>query len=107
MNATAMQQEALAHATQSESMANYAAIFTGFAEKGIEAAHIQPRVNVFTFNAWKALGRSVRKGEHGLMIWCPTGRKGEDSTEPAEVHFIPGTVFDVSQTDVVELEQAA
>src|SRR5215208_7043822 len=26
------------------------------------------------FRQWKAHGRSVRKGEHGLMIWVPTAR---------------------------------
>lgn len=97
-------QEALAHATQSESMANYAAIFSGFAEKGIEEAEIQPRVNVFTFYAWKALGRSVRKGEHGVKIgtWVPMTKKNADGeAQPIGRKPRMTTVFHVSQTDPI------
>ena len=70
-----IQQEALARAVQSPSMANYPAIFAGFTAKGIAEADIKPRENVFSFHAWKALGRQVRKGEHGVRI--ATVRKGE------------------------------
>jgi hypothetical protein len=66
------------------------------------------------FRPWKEHGRSVKKGEHGLMIWVPTSRKGE--TEPAATEappvsegqpegegkragFVMGTVFDVTQTE--------
>jgi hypothetical protein len=63
------------------------------------------------FRQWLDKGRSVRKGEHGLMIWIPTGRneKGEEDAPPPagegiddapkRAGFIMGTVFDVSQTD--------
>jgi hypothetical protein len=60
------------------------------------------------FQQWKGHGRSVKKGEQGLGIWIPTGRKSEgDSEELEEVTggeekragFIMGTVFDVSQTE--------
>ena len=43
------QQEALSRALASHSLSNYAAIFTGFADKGI--TDIRPRENVFTFQA--------------------------------------------------------
>jgi antirestriction protein ArdC len=49
-------------------MTNYPAIFAGFIEKGIPEYDIKPRENVFTFNAWKALGRSVKRGEHGVKV---------------------------------------
>ena len=39
-----------------------------FAAKGIPPESILPRVNVLTFWAWKALGRSVRNGEHGVRV---------------------------------------
>ena len=29
------------------------------------------------FHQWKKAGRAVKKGESGLMIWCPTDRRGE------------------------------
>src|SRR5262245_13843312 len=67
------------------------------------------------FRQWKAHRRSVRKGEHGLMIWVPT--KAKDDTEPTasasqptasdaptegeakRAGFVMGTVFDISQTE--------
>jgi hypothetical protein len=63
------------------------------------------------FHQWRAKGRKVRKGEHGLMIWIPTGRKdgtneaatiaeGDGDEESVKrTGFIMGTVFDVSQTE--------
>lgn len=60
------------------------------------------------FRQWLDAGRCVRKGESGLMIWCPTSKKDEQQPDAAaEVHFIPGTVFDVGQTDPVEQQVAA
>lgn len=59
------------------------------------------------FLQWKDHGRSVKKGEHGLSIWVPTGRKDEreeleqatDDSKAKRAGFIMGTVFDVSQTE--------
>jgi hypothetical protein len=51
-----------------ESQRNYPAIFEGFKAKGIPADQIQPHVNVLTFKAWRALGRVVKMGEHGVKI---------------------------------------
>ena len=63
------------------------------------------------FRQWKAMGRAVKKGEHGLMIWCPTGQRGERTetapdgaaetvtTGPEKPGFILGYVFDISQTE--------
>ena len=59
------------------------------------------------FLQWKAHGRSVKKGENGLSIWVPTGRKDEreelkeatDDSKGKRAGFIMGTVFDVSQTE--------
>lgn len=68
MTVLEMRAEALARATGGLSMTNWPAIFAGFLEKGIPEADIRPRENVLTFNAWKALGRHVRKGEHGVRV---------------------------------------
>ena len=69
------------------------------------------------FRQWKKQGRTVRRGEHGHMIWVPMiyGEKaGDDTPQPSEidgeekktgVRFLIGTVFDVSQTE--ELGQEA
>jgi len=65
------------------------------------------------FRQWLKHGRCVRKGEHGIMIWCPTGGKGEvppmavivygSNPAPESDHrFIIGTVFDIGQTDELQ-----
>jgi hypothetical protein len=74
------------------------------------------------FRQWKAHGRSVRKGERGLMIWVPTSRKedaeptasegqpasaGEASGDTKRSGFVMGTVFDISQTETAEPQPAA
>jgi hypothetical protein len=68
MTTADQQMEALDRARNGESWTNYATIFAGFIEKGIPEPDIRPRENVFTFNAWKALGRSVKRGEHGVRV---------------------------------------
>ena len=63
-----------------------------------------PRVSIVGgFRQWIENGRAVKKGEHGMMIWFPIGRKtenesGEPSTLMDEKRFGIGTVFDISQT---------
>ena len=102
-----IQAEALAKAESGQSTANYAAIYEGFTAKGIDADEILPRVNVFTFNAWKAKGRKVRKGEHGVKVctWIPT-EKTEAAPDGGE-RTVQGkrpwmtTVFHVSQTEPI------
>jgi hypothetical protein len=54
-----LQQEALEPATQGLALAM---------AKGIPESEIKPRENVFTFHAWKALDRSVKRGEHGVKV---------------------------------------
>src|SRR5437899_7803098 len=61
-------QEALTRAVSGQSYSNFPAIFQGFAAKAIPESEIKPRENVFTFEAWKALGRYVRRGEHGVKV---------------------------------------
>ena len=87
-------------------MANYAPIFEGFIAIGIPEADIRPRENVFTFHAWKALNRHVRKGEHGVRIttWVPITKRNLETGETEETGRMPHytTVFHVSQTDMNE-----
>ncbi len=75
--------ESLQRAISGPSLANYPLIFEGFAAKGIPEADIKPRENVFTFHAWRALGRAVRKGEHGVKIcsWIPCGDAGDEPSD--------------------------
>jgi hypothetical protein len=102
---TEMQAEALANARNGVTMTNYPAIFAGFIEKGIPEHDIKPRENVFTFNAWKALGRSVKKGEHGVRIVTFIEASARDTSEAGEetvrTYRQPHstTVFHISQTE--------
>ena len=62
------QSDALDRARNSQSMANYGQIMQGLTEKGIDPDDISFRVNVLTFDAWRALGRTVRRGEKGICL---------------------------------------
>lgn len=54
------------------------------------------------FRQWQAAGRYVRKGEHGMLIWFPIGKKNEDGDIDAAERFYTTTVFDISQTEPQE-----
>ena len=58
------------------------------------------------FRQWKKAGRCVRKGEHGIGIWCPRFNKLDNESEELE-GFLFGTVFDVSQTEEIAEAQHA
>jgi hypothetical protein len=112
-----LQQEALARAQNPfGSTSNYAPIILGFEAKGIPPDEIRPRENVFTYHAWRALGRQVRKGEHGVKVttWIPTelSKREREAMEKAEADGRPkpkrsssrpktAVVFHVSQTDPI------
>ena len=99
MTKAEIQAEALTRAKSGQSVANFAAIFQGFMERGIPEAEIQPRVNVLTYNAWKAVGRQVRKGERGVRVITWIERAGKDG-ESDRVRFARHvSVFHISQTD--------
>lgn len=103
-----LQQQALSKAVSGQSLANYPAIILGFTGKGIPADQIEPRSNVFTYHAWRALGRQVRKGEHGVRVctYVPMTKAVDngDGTKGTEHFKRPRmtTVFHVSQTDPVQ-----
>lgn len=101
--------EALRNAVTRESSMNYEAIFEGFEAMGIPMDDVVPRENVFTYNAWLALGRQVRKGEHGVKVVTYIERKakageapeGKAEGEGGGSYKFPRTttVFHISQTD--------
>ena len=101
--ATATQRDALSRARTGQSLSNYPAIYQGFMAKEIQESEIEPRVNVFTFAAWKAQGRVVRKGEHGVRVltYVPIPEKVDSAgkvTRKAARRPKSSTVFHVSQT---------
>src|SRR6516162_1927535 len=81
-----IQQEALSRAVGNQSLTNWPAIFQGFIAKGIPEHEIKPRENVFTYHAWRALGRQVRRGEHGVKVttWVACKGKGESEDTDGE-----------------------
>jgi len=95
-----IQSEALSRAVSGESISNYPAIFEGFLGMGIAESDIKPRENIFTFQAWRRLGRVVRKGQHGVRVetWIPYRDKktGESKLRPKAT-----TVFHLTQTDAL------
>jgi hypothetical protein len=105
--------EALDRARNGQTWTNYPAIFAGFIEKGIAESEIKPRENVFTFNAWKALGRSVKKGEHGVRVVTFIDRTVTES-DPATGQQVersyrsphPTVVFHISQTELTAEREA-
>ena len=98
------QKQALTKAVTGQSLANYAAIYEGFEAMGIATDDIKPRENVFTFNAWKALGRSVRKGQHGVRVVSVVQREYTDEEtceKKVSSRPVTTTVFHISQTDAI------
>jgi hypothetical protein len=96
--------ESLKRAVSGQSLSNFPAIFQGFAAKGIPESEIKPRENVFTFDAWKALGRVVRRGEHGVkvvtFIDCQSKETDADTGERKIIRRPwTTTVFHISQTE--------
>ena len=107
------QTEALTRAVTGQSLSNYPQIFRGFMSMGIDESNIKPRENIFTYQAWKALGRQVRKGEHGVKVctFVPMelkDGKADDGTDKTIVKSKPRTttVFHISQTDDVKAGKA-
>jgi hypothetical protein len=119
-----IQQEALARAASGQSLSNWPAILAGFTAKGISEGEIKARENVFTYHAWRALGRQVRRGEHGVKVVTFVAVADKDSKE--EIDGIASndmdgtnrrkggyrrpwsaTVFHISQTDPIEAESMA
>ena len=101
MDKQVQQMESLNRAKNGDSLANFPAIISGFMDKGINANDIIPRVNVFTYNAWKALGRQVNKGEHGVKV--VTWIDAHDKTTGLPTKLCrSSTVFHVSQTELIQ-----
>src|SRR5262250_658515 len=99
--------ESLKRAVYGQSFTNFPTIFQGFAAKGIPESEIKPRENVFTFEAWKALGRVVRRGEHGVkVVTMIETRSKEIDQDTGERKIIrrpwTTTVFHISQTKPIK-----
>lgn len=104
MSKTERCEEALARARGGVALTNYPPIYQEFMDRGIPFEEIRPRENVLTYNAWRALGRHVRKGEHGVRIttWITRGEEKDAAGKVVKNgRRFPKTavVFHVTQTE--------
>ncbi|MBY0384135.1 hypothetical protein K2X05_03165 [bacterium] len=110
MTSQEIQAQALSNAKNQNSLMNFEAIIEGFTAKGISANDITPRENVFTFNAWKALGRVVSKGQSGVKIltFIPVEIKDAETGEITKaMKQRSTTVFHISQTEELKAKALA
>lgn len=97
----------------SYSLRNQTLLMDQAAERGLVLRDVD------TFRGWQERGRCVRKGETGLRIVAPVGRKDDDQADTDDVQdagevnsdgeedsgrplFRTRVVFDISQTDGVD-----
>lgn len=94
----AIQAAALGRAREGRMCGNDLLIIAAYAARGIDA---HPRLDVFTFNAWKALHRHVRKGEHGIRVltYARKDTVKSDGTMEEDSFPVSAVVFHVTQTD--------
>lgn len=108
-----MEREALERARSNPSWANFGEVISQFAARGIPADQISPKDNVFTYPAWRALGRNVRRGEKSVKIttYIPI----EDKEQPIDpqtgkprsrMRPVTSCVFHISQTEPIGTEPA-
>jgi len=95
----------------SESLRNYLAAIGRFHRYSLGnvmliASQKPTATHVAGFHTWHKLGRSVKKGEKGILIFAPIVRAKSQSMEQIEIDgsstalgFRTAYVFDVSQTD--------
>jgi hypothetical protein len=109
--ATTQQIEALDRATNGHSK-NDEFVYAMLTLAGYD--DVQPRVNCLTYNAWKAAGRSVKKGEKGLgvTVWIPCKdkeAKPDPKTGEARKSMRPKTtyIFHIDQTQPIGTKQEA
>lgn len=106
-------QEQITRIRTSRPSQNDVAVIIEFAARGIPSAAVDPRENVFPFDAWAAFGRHVRKGEKAVAVtvWVPVNTKGANDTTATASHEAPegetkkslrpvtAYLFHVSQTE--------
>jgi N-terminal domain of anti-restriction factor ArdC len=92
--------EALQRASNPTSVFNIEIVLASAEARGI--ADAKPRENVLTFNAWKAKGRVVKKGEKALCMLATMHRREVRDTSTGEVQTQTmagkAAVFHISQT---------
>src|SRR5271168_2828249 len=102
---------------QSQTLKNYLAAIGRFHRYSLRNVMLIATQNpmasyVAGYNAWRTLGRFVKKGEQGILILAPIVRakaanaETNDTDESATpIGFRAAYVFDISQTDGKEIPQ--
>lgn len=102
MTTTETPEQALERIQRGGFCKNDALAIMAFADAGIPADDIEPRINVLTFRAWKAKNRQVAKGAKSIKVvtWIPCKPTKKQETEGEKQKLRPKTVslFHVSQT---------
>ena len=92
--------EALNRAENPRNLINIKTVLEAAAARGIEGA--EPGKNVLTFNAWKAKGRVVKKGEKALCMLGTFFERQVRDAGTGEVSRVKqmgrAAVFHISQT---------
>lgn len=113
LSETAMQELAVALAAgKSQQLVKYLDTMSSFHNYSFGncmmiAKQCPTATQVAGFNAWKKLGRQVRKGERGICILAPLIGKKEDEEGNKVFGFRAVHVFDVSQTEGEDLPDLA
>ncbi len=103
--------EKLAGSDEYERFLTYCSRFPAYSPRNLLLLYSQASARGFEptrvmgFNAWKALGRHVKRGESGLRICAPVLKRDYefDKDEVRLSCFRMISVFDVSQTDGAEI----
>ena len=59
------------------------------------------------YQQWQRTGKQVKKGSQGIGIWIPTRKKAEEDGEEEKTRFFMVSMFDISQTEEMEMKAAA
>ena len=94
------QQNSLRRAQDGNSLSNDTIVIRSFMAKGIAQEKIVPRVNVYTYNGWQALGRQVNRGE---KAGCKVPTFYEDKN--GQKKFGKASMFHISQTSEITISK--
>jgi len=104
-------EDGISQILDSESFANYLRVMSRFHRYSINnifliQAQRPGATRVAGYKTWQSMGRQVKKGEKGIVIYVPIRRTVEDEDGNKTMivkNFGTGVVFDISQTEGEDL----
>ena len=99
--------EALVRAHNGHSAANTMIVYHAMRAAGY--TDVRPYENVLTFDAWRGLGRTVRRGEHGtrITVYVPMEIERVDANGQKKIETLTrprsALVFHESQTELWQI----